>query len=76
MRIAIVGAGISGLFAAHLLSRAGHELVIYEAATYAGGHSNTVECEIQGVRSRLIRVSSSITTGLTQISSASWTSWE
>src|SRR5438309_6845333 len=30
MRIAIVGAGVSGLVAAHLLHR-GHEIVVYEA---------------------------------------------
>ncbi|HEY1833891.1 MAG TPA: FAD-dependent oxidoreductase [Solirubrobacteraceae bacterium] len=44
MRIAIVGAGVSGLVAAHLLHRE-HELVIYEANTYAGGHTNTIRVE-------------------------------
>jgi predicted NAD/FAD-binding protein len=42
MRIAVIGAGISGLTCAHRL-RAEHELVIYEAGDRAGGHSNTVE---------------------------------
>jgi uncharacterized protein len=41
MRIAIVGAGVSGLLAARLL-HAEHEIVVYEAASYAGGHTNTV----------------------------------
>jgi uncharacterized protein len=41
MRIAIVGAGVSGLVAAHLLHRE-HEIVVYEANAYAGGHTNTV----------------------------------
>jgi uncharacterized protein len=44
MRIAIVGAGVSGLVAAHLLARE-HELVIYEAGSYAGGHTNTIRVD-------------------------------
>ncbi len=44
MRIAIVGAGISGLAAAHLLHRE-HEIVVYEANAYAGGHSNTIRVD-------------------------------
>jgi predicted NAD/FAD-binding protein len=44
MRIAIVGAGVSGLVAAHLLQRE-HEVVIYEAGSYAGGHTNTVRVD-------------------------------
>jgi predicted NAD/FAD-binding protein len=44
MRIAIVGAGVSGLVAAHLLHRE-HELVIYEAGSYAGGHTNTIRVD-------------------------------
>jgi predicted NAD/FAD-binding protein len=41
MRIAIVGAGVSGLVCAHLLHR-DHELVVFEASDRAGGHANTV----------------------------------
>lgn len=37
MRIAIIGAGIGGLAAAHDLVRAGHEVVVYEAASRVGG---------------------------------------
>jgi predicted NAD/FAD-binding protein len=44
VRIAIVGAGISGLVAAHLLQRE-HEIVVYEANSYAGGHTNTVRVD-------------------------------
>jgi predicted NAD/FAD-binding protein len=44
VRIAIVGAGVSGLVAAHLLHRE-HEIVVYEANSYAGGHSNTVRVD-------------------------------
>jgi uncharacterized protein len=46
VRIAIVGAGISGLAAAHLLHRE-HEIVVYEANSYAGGHSNTVRVDTE-----------------------------
>src|SRR5579875_1922496 len=44
MRVAIVGAGVSGLTTAHLLHRA-HELTVFEAADYAGGHTNTVRVD-------------------------------
>ncbi len=44
MRIAIVGAGISGLTCAHLLHRQ-HEIVVYEAAARAGGHTHTVRVD-------------------------------
>jgi predicted NAD/FAD-binding protein len=44
MRIAIVGAGVSGLLAAHLLARE-HEVVVYEAGSYAGGHTNTIRVD-------------------------------
>jgi uncharacterized protein len=44
VRIAIVGAGVSGLVAAHLLHRE-HEVVVYEAGAYAGGHTNTIRVD-------------------------------
>ncbi|HKK71422.1 MAG TPA: FAD-dependent oxidoreductase [Candidatus Krumholzibacteria bacterium] len=44
MRIAIVGAGISGLVCAHLLHR-DHEVTVFEAADHIGGHTNTVDVE-------------------------------
>jgi uncharacterized protein len=46
MRIAVVGAGISGLVAAHLLHRE-HDIVLYEAGSYAGGHTNTIRVETE-----------------------------
>jgi predicted NAD/FAD-binding protein len=44
VRIAIVGAGVSGLVAAHLLHRE-HEIVVYESNGYAGGHTNTIRVD-------------------------------
>ncbi len=41
MKIAIVGAGVSGLVAAYLLSRR-HAVEVFERNSYAGGHANTV----------------------------------
>jgi predicted NAD/FAD-binding protein len=46
VRIAIVGAGVSGLVAAHLL-HGEHEIVVYEAGAYAGGHANTVTVDTE-----------------------------
>ena len=46
-RIAIVGGGISGLLAAAELRRAGHEITLFEAADYAGGHTNTIDVETE-----------------------------
>ena len=37
MKIAIVGAGIAGLTAAHDLTKNGHQVTIFEAANYVGG---------------------------------------
>jgi len=42
MKIAIVGAGISGLTAAYLLNRA-HDIVLFERGERAGGHAHTIE---------------------------------
>ena len=44
MRIAIIGAGVSGLVCAHMLHR-DHELVVFEAGERPGGHANTVHVE-------------------------------
>jgi uncharacterized protein len=46
MRVAIVGAGVSGLVAAHLLQRT-HEVTIFEADDRPGGHVNTIAVETE-----------------------------
>jgi predicted NAD/FAD-binding protein len=46
-RIAIIGSGISGLASAYFLSRA-HDVVLFEAGSYLGGHTNTVEVSLEG----------------------------
>ena len=42
MRFAVIGAGISGMAAAWLLSQR-HEVIVYERNDRVGGHSNTVD---------------------------------
>src|SRR5271167_932127 len=41
MRVAIIGAGVSGLLCAHRLTSE-HDVVVYEASNRVGGHANTV----------------------------------
>ena len=44
MKIAVIGAGVSGLVAAHLLQR-DHDVVVFEAADRPGGHTNTIRVD-------------------------------
>jgi predicted NAD/FAD-binding protein len=46
-RIAVVGAGISGLASAWLLSR-DYQVTLFEAGKYLGGHTNTVDVNLEG----------------------------
>ena len=47
MKIAIIGSGISGLTVAYLL-HGDHELTLFEANDYIGGHTHTHELESEG----------------------------
>ena len=46
-RIAVIGSGIAGLTAANLLSRR-HDITLFEANDYLGGHTHTKHVEAQG----------------------------
>jgi len=47
-RIAIIGSGIAGMSAAWLLNQR-HSVRVFEQNHYVGGHSNTVDIEIDGL---------------------------
>src|SRR3954469_11077802 len=44
MKLAIIGAGVSGLVSPHLLQER-HDNTVVEAASYAGGHTNTIRVD-------------------------------
>lgn len=46
-KIAVIGSGIAGLSAAHVLSRE-HEVSLFEANDYLGGHTHTQDVELGG----------------------------
>jgi predicted NAD/FAD-binding protein len=48
VKIAVIGAGISGLSCAWRLSRS-HEVTLYEANDYLGGHTHTVMVELDSI---------------------------
>ncbi len=47
MKIALVGTGIAGMVAAYLLHHE-HEITVFEANDYIGGHTNTLDVERDG----------------------------
>ncbi|MGP5203041.1 NAD(P)/FAD-dependent oxidoreductase [Psychrobacter aquimaris] len=63
-RIAIIGSGVSGLTCAHYLV-AQHEVTVFEANDYIGGHVNTIDVALQdGKKAKSSNVeSSAIDTG-------------
>lgn len=46
MKIAVIGTGIAGMVAAYLLSD--HDITVFEANGYVGGHAHTVDVEMDG----------------------------
>ncbi|MGD9843648.1 MAG: NAD(P)/FAD-dependent oxidoreductase [Steroidobacteraceae bacterium] len=50
MRVAIIGSGISGMTAAYRLYQQGHDITVYEANNYYGGHTATIDVEQHGVQ--------------------------
>jgi predicted NAD/FAD-binding protein len=49
VKIAIIGSGISGLTSAYLLNRS-HEITLFEASDWIGGHTHTVQVTVNGQR--------------------------
>jgi predicted NAD/FAD-binding protein len=47
-KIAVVGSGIAGLACAWLLAKR-HEVILFEANGYLGGHANTVDATVDGM---------------------------
>jgi predicted NAD/FAD-binding protein len=52
VKVAVVGAGIAGNVAAHLLHRE-HDVTVFEAGGHVGGHSHTHDVEVAGRRVRV-----------------------
>jgi len=51
MKIAVIGSGISGLSCAHALTRDhGMAVTLFEEGAYLGGHTNTVDIKVDGIR--------------------------
>lgn len=48
MKIAVVGSGIAGMVSAWSLHHAGHQVYVFEAGSYIGGHTNTVTIPLSG----------------------------
>ncbi len=48
MKVAVIGAGISGNVAAHHLAQAGHAVTVFEAGSHLGGHTHTHDLEWAG----------------------------
>jgi predicted NAD/FAD-binding protein len=47
-KIAIIGSGISGVSAAYYLNKEGYQVSLFEAGHYFGGHTNTIDIEVEG----------------------------
>ncbi|MCL4163381.1 UNVERIFIED_CONTAM: hypothetical protein GTU68_035841, partial [Idotea baltica] len=47
-KVAIIGSGISGLACAHRLVASHHDVTVFEANDYIGGHTATIDVEVAG----------------------------
>ena len=50
-KIAVIGSGISGISAAYYLNKLNYDVSIFESNEYFGGHTNTQQIEIDGIKS-------------------------
>jgi len=44
-KIAVIGSGISGIASAYYLTKYGHDVTLFEAGSYFGGHTNTIDID-------------------------------
>src|SRR5689334_20101576 len=51
-RVAVIGSGISGLSAAHALANEA-QVTLFEAGSYFGGHTNTVDITLDGAHGKV-----------------------
>ena len=47
-KIAVIGSGIAGVASAYYLQRSGYQVSLFEAGSYFGGHTNTVDVSLDG----------------------------
>lgn len=52
-RVAVVGSGCSGIAAVWALKSTEHEVHLYEAGEWLGGHTNTVDFEYGGQKTKV-----------------------
>ena len=74
MRVAIIGAGISGNVCAWLLNDP-HEVTLFEAGDYPGGHTNTIDVWRTAVATPSTPGLWSSTIARIRTSSACWIAW-
>ena len=55
MKIAIIGSGISGLSAAHYLSKK-HKVDLFEKEDHFGGHAHTIDLKINNLENQQVSI--------------------